>query len=151
MHVRPSSLAIVKSLTALGLKIRNQLPTEKKSEPSFLSFKEYQKTWFVPGCKCNACRTIIQQSPEITNNFIYTYLCSINKLTLKFVIWFIVIYEICQISQAKSDFAKSTEILSEICKLQEAVFEFPPYLDQFCQINYLCELSCGYPSHTFRM
>ena len=35
------------------------------------------------GCKCNACRTIIKKSSEITDNFLYTYHYSINKLVLK--------------------------------------------------------------------
>ena len=62
-----------KSLIVLGPKIWNQIPTEIKSETSFLRSEEYFKTWCRPECKCNVCRTFIQQLPKITNNFCYTH------------------------------------------------------------------------------
>ena len=60
----------------------------------------------------------------------------------------IVINKICQISRKKLDFAK-------FCKLQEAIwltvineiFKFPPHFDPFVYVNYLYELSLGYPNY----
>lgn len=56
VHVRKTTTFSNKSLTALGPKIRNQLPTDKTAK-SFLRFKEHIKTWF--GNECNVCRTIL--------------------------------------------------------------------------------------------
>ena len=47
-----------KSLTALGPKIWNKLPTDIKSLASIIKFKEYIRTWFGPGYKCNVCRMV---------------------------------------------------------------------------------------------
>jgi len=44
-----------KSLTTLGPKIWNSLPSNIKAENSFLRFKEYIATWYGPNCKCNVC------------------------------------------------------------------------------------------------
>ena len=60
----------------------------------------------------------------------------------------IVIKEIYQILQKKLDFAK-------FCKLQEAIwvtvineiFKFPPHFEPFGYVNYLYELSLGYPNY----
>ena len=49
-----------KSLTALGPKICNKLPTNVKSLTSITKFKEYIRTWFGPSCKCNVCRMVKQ-------------------------------------------------------------------------------------------
>ena len=70
-------------------------------------------------------------------------------------IWLIAINEIRQILQEKLDFARSTETGPKFRKLQEAIWltvineilKFPPPLDPFCQINYLSEISLGYPSY----
>ena len=43
------------SLRSLGPKIWNNLPSNIKSETSFLKFKEYIKTWLGPKCKCKVC------------------------------------------------------------------------------------------------
>ena len=40
------------SLRSLRLKIWNKLPSNIKSETSFLKFKEYIKTWLGPKCRC---------------------------------------------------------------------------------------------------
>ena len=45
-----------KSLTALGPKIWNKLPTNVKSLTSITKFSEYIRTRFGPSCKCNVCR-----------------------------------------------------------------------------------------------
>ena len=47
-----------KSLTALGPKIWNKLPTNTKSLTSITKFKEYIRTWFWPSCECNVCRMV---------------------------------------------------------------------------------------------
>ena len=67
--VRPNSYHIIvktrnsatygdKSLTALGPKIRNNLPENIKSENSYKKFKEYRNLWFGPTCRCNICQYI---------------------------------------------------------------------------------------------
>ena len=43
------------SLRSLGPKIWNNLPSNIKSETSFLKFKEYIKTWLGPKCRCKVC------------------------------------------------------------------------------------------------
>ena len=40
------------SLRSLGPEIWNNLPSNIKSETSFLKFKEYIKTWLGPKCRC---------------------------------------------------------------------------------------------------
>ena len=42
----------IQSLSSLGPKIWNNLPSNVKSEISFLKFKEYIKTWLGPKCRC---------------------------------------------------------------------------------------------------
>ena len=42
-----------KSLSTLGPKILNALPQNKKSENSYVKFKENIETWFGPKCKCD--------------------------------------------------------------------------------------------------
>ena len=44
-----------KSLTALGRKIWNKLPTNITSLTSITKFKEYIKTWFGPRVRFNVC------------------------------------------------------------------------------------------------
>ena len=46
-------------LTAICPKNVESILTKIKSKTSFLRFKEYVKTWFRPGCKQNAYRSII--------------------------------------------------------------------------------------------
>ena len=46
------------SLTALGPKILNKLPTNITSLTSITKFKEYIRTWLGPSCKCNVCRMV---------------------------------------------------------------------------------------------
>ena len=68
-----------------------------------------------------------------------------NKL--RFFRWLIVINEICQISR------KNLGQGPKFRKLQEAIwltvineiFKCPPHLDPFGYVNYLYELSSGYP------
>ena len=43
------------SLRSLGPKIWKNLPSNLKSERSFLKFKEYVKTWLGPKCRCKVC------------------------------------------------------------------------------------------------
>ena len=43
------------SLRSLGPKIWNNLPSNIKSETSFLKFKEYIKTWLGLKCRCKVC------------------------------------------------------------------------------------------------
>ena len=43
------------SLRSLGPKIWNNLPSNIKSETSFLKFKKYIKTWLGPKCSCKVC------------------------------------------------------------------------------------------------
>ena len=43
------------SLRSLGPKIWNNLPSNIKSETSFLKFKKYIKTWLGPKCRCKVC------------------------------------------------------------------------------------------------
>ena len=47
-----------KGLTALGPKIWNKLPTNIKSLTYIIKFKEYIRTCFGPGYKCNLCRMV---------------------------------------------------------------------------------------------
>ena len=47
-----------KSLTALGPKVWNKVPTNIKSLTSITKFKEYMRTWFGPSCKCNLFRMV---------------------------------------------------------------------------------------------
>ena len=42
-------------LRSLGPKIWNNLPSNIKSETSFLKFKELIKTWLGPKCRCKVC------------------------------------------------------------------------------------------------
>ena len=46
------------SLRSLGPKIWNNLPSNIKSETSFLKFKEYIKTWLGPKCRSKLCISI---------------------------------------------------------------------------------------------
>ena len=43
------------SLRSLGPKIWNNLPSNIKSETSFLKFKEHIKIWLGPKCRCKVC------------------------------------------------------------------------------------------------
>ena len=45
----------IQSLSSLGSKIWNNLPSNVKSETSFLKFKEYIKTWLGLKCRCKVC------------------------------------------------------------------------------------------------
>ena len=46
------------SLTNLGPKIWNALPTEFKSAKSLFTFKQLMKTWDGPICSCKMCKAL---------------------------------------------------------------------------------------------
>ena len=63
-----------KSLTALGPKTWNKLPTFfLKSLTSITKFKGYKRTWFGPSCKCNVWSMV-------NNLFIYLFLTVLTFL-----------------------------------------------------------------------
>ena len=55
VKTRKSATFEGKNLGTLGPKIWNALPQNIKAKNSYVKFKEYITTWFVPKCKCNVC------------------------------------------------------------------------------------------------
>ena len=62
------------SLRSLGPKIWKNLPSNIKSETSFLKFKEYIKTWLGRKCRCTVC--INMWTENVLLFFIYFFLSS---------------------------------------------------------------------------
>ena len=60
----------------------------------------------------------------------------------------IVINEIRQISRKKLNFAKFRKLQEAIwLTVINEIFKFPPHFDPFDYVNYLYELSLGYPNY----
>ena len=60
----------------------------------------------------------------------------------------IVLNEIRQISPKNLDFVKFRKLQEAIwLTLINEIFKFPPNFDPFDYVNYLCELSSGYPNY----
>ena len=69
-----------KSLRSLGPKIWNNLPSNIKSETSFLKFKKYIKTWLGPKCRYEVCISNVNRK------------CSVFLYIFKFIKFFTYIY-----------------------------------------------------------
>ena len=163
-----SNSCIVSNSSFLQSNLRNKRPKQRQSFYTFYPFLSilllsilYISILYI---SFYTCITTIKHAEDwdqlvLGNESRHHRYFKLHVLSFKCtVLRLIVINEICHISRKRWISRNRLKQGPKFLKLQEAIcltvvdeiFKFPRHLDLFSQVNYLCELLSGYPSHSIQ-